>query len=73
MSKSDKNEATQADIAKRALEEKRKSESDAGHEHLDTRTSHEGQVEGSQEGAPKNGMLDAEGNRPVLERSRKVR
>lgn len=73
MSNQKQDKTTQADIARRALEEKQSADTEQGHEHLETETSHEGQVQGTQRGAPTNGMLNAEGNRPVLERSRKVR
>lgn len=39
----------------------------------DTRTAGEGQVNEERANAPPMGALDAEGHRPVLERSRKVR
>ncbi|WP_146739687.1 hypothetical protein [Hyphomonas pacifica] len=73
MEKSNNTEAAQVEETRRALKQKSQSETEVGHEHLDTRTSHDGQVDGAQKGAPKNGILDAKGNRPVLERSRKVR
>lgn len=64
---------TQADLARRALEAKQSAAKDARQPRPESRTAGEGQVQAQQPGAPPMGALDAEGHRPVLERSRKVR
>ena len=69
---SGKNE-TQADLARRALDMKQKAEGEAETTHPESRTAGEGQVQAPQPGAPPVGAFDAEGHRPALERSRKVR
>lgn len=62
---------TQAALARRALKQKEKSPEpsrpDAG------RTADEGMQSAPRKGNAVSGALDAEGHRPVLERSRKVR
>lgn len=70
---SSKKQPTQAELSRRALEAKQKAEKDKQPQHPESRTAGEGQVTESQPGAPLPGALDAEGHRPVLERSRKVR
>lgn len=64
---------TQAELTRRALETKQRAEKDAEQTRPESRTAGEGQVQNQQPGAPPMGALDAEGHRPVLERSRKVR
>ncbi|MFN4025384.1 MAG: hypothetical protein ACK4MQ_11165 [Hyphomonas sp.] len=64
---------TQAGLARRALETKQQAEKDAEQNHPESRTAGEGQLHEVRPDAPPMGALDAEGHRPVLERSRKVR
>jgi len=64
---------TQADHAKRALDMKQKAERDTGSNIPESRTAGEGQLHEARLDEPPMGALDAEGHRPVLERSRKVR
>lgn len=64
---------SQADLARKALEKKQKTEQQTADQRPESRTAGEGQVKAQQPGAPPMGALDAEGHRPVLERSRKVR
>ncbi|MFN7055872.1 hypothetical protein [Hyphomonas sp.] len=75
MSKSDisGNSRTQADIARRALEMKQKAERGAVPHHPGSETPGEGQIQDVRPDEPPMGALNAEGHRPVLERSRKVR
>lgn len=70
---SSKKQSTQAELSRCALEAKQKAEKDKQPQHPESRTAGEGQATESQPGAPLPGALDAEGHRPVLERSRKVR
>lgn len=64
---------TQKDIAERAL--KMKTENAPEQEHLERQDNHagEGPIAERNEHEPVSGAFDAEGHRPVLERSRKVR
>lgn len=70
-SSSGKNQKTQADHARHALELKQKAERDT--QKPESRTAGEGQIQEARANEPPMGALDAEGHRPVLERSRKVR
>lgn len=70
-SSSGKDEKTQADHARHALELKQKAEREP--QTPESRTAGEGQIQEARAGEPPMGALDAEGHRPVLERSRKVR
>lgn len=72
-SSSGKDEKTQADHARRALELKQKAEKNSDHEMPESRTAGEGQLHEKRPDEPPMGAFDAEGHRPVLERSRKVR
>lgn len=72
-SKKPDTEETQAGIAQRALDMKNKAAEENETSSPDTRTAGEGQVNEERANAPPMGALDAEGHRPVLERSRKVR
>lgn len=64
---------TQKDIAEKAL--KLKTDNAATQEHLDRQedTAGDGPIAQRNQDEPVSGALDAEGQRPVLERSRKVR
>lgn len=66
-------EETQAEIAQRALDMKNKAAEENETSIPESRTAGEGQVNEERANAPPMGALDAEGHRPVLERSRKVR
>lgn len=66
-------EETQQDIAAKAMDLKQKGEQQPEHLEHQTATSNEGAITGSNGHEPPMGALDAEGHRPVLERSRKVR
>ncbi len=69
-------EMTQSDYARRALSLKQKAEEKSNHETPESRTAGDGQLhehERREHKEPPMGALDAEGHRPVLERSRKVR
>lgn len=72
MSKSEKTvPATQPDIAARAME--LKNAAPAPHHPSPERTAHEGMNDTPNTGIAPSGAFDAEGQRPVLERSRKSR
>ena len=66
-------DTTQKDIADKAM--KLKTENAPAQEHLDhqEKTAGEGPISDRSREEPVMGALDAEGHRPVLERSRKVR
>lgn len=67
---------TQADHAREALEAKQQAEKENPPQHPESKTAHEGQLhehERREDEEPPMGAFDAEGHRPVLERSRKVR
>lgn len=66
-------DTTQKDIAHKAM--KLKSENAPAQQHLDHQenTAGEGPISDRLRDEPVMGALDAEGHRPVLERSRKVR
>lgn len=64
---------TQADHAKRALDMKQKAEHETEPNIPESRTAGDGQLRGARPDEPPMGALDAEGHRPALERSRKVR
>lgn len=64
---------TQADHAKRALDMKQEADREADSNIPESRTAGDGQLREARPGEPPMGALDAEGHRPVLERSRKVR
>lgn len=66
-------DTTQKDIADKAM--KLKTENAPVQEHLDhqVKTAGEGPISDRSRDEPVMGALDAEGHRPVLERSRKVR
>ena len=64
---------TQADLARKALDRRRAAEARAAPHPETAPTPHEGPVATPRPDAPPSGALDAEGQRPVLERSRKVR
>lgn len=66
-------EETQAEIAQRALDMKNKAAEENETSIPESRTAGEGQINEERANAPPMGALDAEGHRPVLERSRKVR
>ena len=70
---SPKKQETQADLARRALDAKQKAEQKNPPHHPESQTAHEGQINQPRADEPPMGALDAEGQRPVLERSRKVR
>ena len=72
-SKKPEDQYTQADLSRRALEMKQQSDADAVQHHPESRTAGEGQVREARPDEPPMGALEAEGQRPVLERSRKVR
>ncbi len=72
-SSSKKNKKTQAEHAQRALDMKNKAAENDQTEIPESRTAGEGQISRERADAPTSGALDAEGQRPVLERSRKVR
>jgi hypothetical protein len=72
-SSSGKDEKTQADHARHALELKQKAERERETQTPQSRTAGEGQIQETRADVPPMGALDAEGHRPVLERSRKVR
>ncbi|MDM7956883.1 hypothetical protein [Blastomonas sp.] len=65
----------QTDLSEKALNLKQEGASDADAEYLQhqTDTAGEGRISGDSDHNPPMGALDAEGHRPVLERSRKVR
>lgn len=63
----------QPDIAAKAMELKQKGEIQPEYLEHQTATPNEGAITGSNGHEPPMGALDAEGHRPVLERSRKVR
>lgn len=70
---SPKDEKTQADYVREALETRNEAETPPRPE---SKTAHEGQLhehERREGKEPPMGAFDAEGHRPVLERSRKVR
>lgn len=75
MSKSKQTDAdlTQADLAQRALEMKQEAERDAVQHHPESHTAGDGPLQDERPNEPPMGAHDAEGHRPVLERSRKVR
>lgn len=64
---------TQTDIACKALSLKQAGEADKDYLEHQAPTSGEGPISGVNANEPVSGALDAEGHRPVLERSRKVR
>lgn len=66
-------DTSQKDIAQKAL--KLKTDNASAQDHLDRQqdTPGVGPIEGRNQNEPVSGALDAEGQRPVLERSRKVR
>lgn len=66
-------ENSQAELARKALKKKQMAQQETADDRPESRTAGEGQVQAQQPGAPPMGALDAEGHRPVLERSRKVR
>lgn len=67
-------ETEQEQLAKKALAQVRAAESGDGTERPEnTPTANEGAVSKPRPDQPPSGALDAEGHRPVLERSRKVR
>ena len=72
-SKKPQKEETQADIAQRALDMKNKAAEADTSSIPESRTAGEGQIQEARADEPPMGALDAEGHRPVLERSRKVR
>lgn len=72
-SSSGKDEKTQAGHARHALELKQKAERERETQTPESRTAGEGQIQEARAAEPPMGALDAEGHRPVLERSRKVR
>lgn len=72
-SRSSKNKPTQADHARRALDLKVQAEEKSDQKIPQSRTSGKGQLHEARPDEPPMGGLDAEGQRPVLERSRKVR
>ncbi|ABI75803.1 hypothetical protein HNE_1339 [Hyphomonas neptunium ATCC 15444] len=72
-SKKPDKEETQADIAQRALDMKTRAAEEDTSSIPESRTAGEGQIQEARAGEPPMGALDAEGHRPVLERSRKVR
>lgn len=72
MSKSEKSPpATQHDIAAKAME--LKNAAPPPHHPSPERTAHEGMSDAPNTGIAPSGAFDAEGQRPVLERSRKSR
>lgn len=72
-SKKPQKDETQAEIAQRALDMKTQAADDSDVSIPESRTSGDGQISEERANAPPMGALDAEGHRPVLERSRKVR
>lgn len=64
---------TQKDVAERALALKQKGAQDREYLDRQTATAGEGVRPGEGSDAAPSGALEAEGQRPVLERSRKVR
>ncbi len=72
-SKKPQKEETQAEIAQRALDMKTRAAEENETPIPESRTAGEGQINEERANAPPMGALDAEGHRPVLERSRKVR
>ncbi len=71
MAKQDPQDETQTDIARRAMQ--MKSEAAPATHPEPGRTAGEGMTLNSGSSGAPSGALDAEGHRPVLERSRKVR
>jgi hypothetical protein len=65
-------ESNQAKLARKALAQSQKRRS-ADHRPPPERHAHGGAVEQPRPDYPPSGAFDAEGHRPVLERSRKVR
>ncbi|PKP81802.1 MAG: hypothetical protein CVT79_08595 [Alphaproteobacteria bacterium HGW-Alphaproteobacteria-18] len=72
-SKKPEKEETQADIAQRMLDMKNKAAEEDTSSIPESRTAGDGQIHEKRADEPPMGALDAEGHRPVLERSRKVR
>jgi hypothetical protein len=72
-SKKPEKQETQAEIAQRALDMKTSAAEENETSIPESRTAGEGQINEERANAPPMGALDAEGHRPVLERSRKVR
>ena len=68
----DKKSAQQV-ASEAALAAKRKRETDPDYLQRQTDTPADGPIKGRNQDEPVSGALDAEGHRPVLERSRKVR
>ncbi|MGE3745772.1 MAG: hypothetical protein AB7G25_08720 [Sphingomonadaceae bacterium] len=64
---------TQSELSQKAHSSKRANKSDKDYLDRQTDTPNEGAVTRLNPDAPAEGDLDAEGHRPVLERSRKVR
>ncbi|QYU67738.1 hypothetical protein J4558_23065 [Leptolyngbya sp. 15MV] len=64
---------TQRDIAEKAQELKEEGEQERGYLKFQEDTPNEGMAEKTRDEHAARGQLDAEGHRPVLERSRKVR
>lgn len=65
----------QQQLAQQALEAKQRADADQSRDYLDRQepTAGDGPVPGMNPDAPVIGAFDAEGHRPVLERSRKAR
>ena len=72
-SKKPEKEETQAEIAQRALDMKTKAADEDTSSIPESRTAGNGQIHERRADEPPMGALDAEGHRPVLERSSKVR
>ena len=64
---------TQKDIADRAMKQKAEGEPDKEYLEHQEKTAGKGPIDERNREEPVPGALDAEGHRPVLERSRKVR
>lgn len=64
---------SQKELAAKALRQKREAEAHAPAHPQNTPTPREGPVPVPRPDAPPSGAFDAEGQRPVLERSRKAR